>query len=465
VCGPNVSLVTISGRFRSVCRHYRRWTGKIAKAAVRGIVSMENSTHAAQVSVPKKSPTFTPTRLPRVGVRFPQWVTFQRGVFDGIVEFMQAHEPWILEAPIDSSGELAPTGIDARWRGDGLIVFRYTTAESEAWRKAGIPVVNLSSERLGGPFPSVVPDNAGGGAEAARHLLTLGLRDFAFIGRATPFVDDNLTGLRITRRYSLEREEGFQRELAQAGFTSLIFQLEAPPSTGEVWRDLRRMYLEVLQQLPKPCGVFGVDDLLAHGLLQAAQDAGLRVPQDVALVGFNDQSHFCHAATPPLSSVRYPGHAIGLRAAETLFTLMQGRPAPGGHVQRVPVAGVTIRESTNVLMIRDALVAEAVRLIRKQAATSAPRVGEIADTLGVSVSLLRQRFLDALGLSPKEEVDRARLDIIRHWITTTDLGSGEIAEKTGFADAGELRRFFRRGTGKTPREFRQSGKAQAPSHA
>ncbi len=410
--------------------------------------------------MPKTTPPFAATRLPRVGVRFPDWITFQRGVFDGVIEFMHAHEPWVLEAPIDSSGELAPTEIDASWRGDGLIVFRYTTAESEAWRKAGIPVVNLSTERLGGPFPSIVPDNAGGGAEAARHLLTLGLRNFAFVGRATPFVDDRLTGLKITRRYSLEREEGFQRELAAAGFTPLSFQLTTTRHTGEVWRELRRLYLEVLGSLPKPCGVFGVDDLLAHGLLQAAQEAGVRVPQDLALVGFNDQSHFCHAATPPLSSVRYPGHAIGLRAAETLFSLMQGRPSPDGHVQRVPVAGVTIRESTNVLMIRDPLVAEAVRLIRKQAATSAPRVGEVADTLGVSSSLLRQRFLDALGVSPKEEVDRARLDIIRHWLTATQLGSGEIASKTGFADAGELRRFFRRSTGQTPQEFRHRPKAR-----
>jgi LacI family transcriptional regulator len=125
-------------------------------------------------------------------------------------------------------------------------------------------------------------------------------------------------------------------------------------------------------------------------------------------------------------------------------------------VQRVPVSGVTIRESTNLLAIRDPLVADAVRLIRHQAATSAPRVGEIAESLGVSVSLLRQRFITAMGISPKEEVDRARLDIIRHWLTSSEQGSGEIAGRTGFADAGELRRFFRRGSGLTPQEFRQS---------
>ncbi|MEZ0387554.1 MAG: helix-turn-helix transcriptional regulator, partial [Verrucomicrobium sp.] len=92
---------------------------------------------------------------------------------------------------------------------------------------------------------------------------------------------------------------------------------------------------------------------------------------------------------------------------------------------------------------------------------SAPRVGEIADSLGVSVSLLRQRFLEALGISPKEEVDRARLDIIRHWLGTTELGPGEIADKTGFLDAGELRRFFRRGTGLTLQEFRSSRQKSA----
>jgi len=135
---------------------------------------------------------------------------------------------------------------------------------------------------------------------------------------------------------------------------------------------------------------------------------------------------------------------------------MRGQSPHAGPVLRVPVCGVTVRESTNVLAIRDPLGADAVRLIRRQAAISAPRVGEIAECLGVSVSLLRQRFLSAVGHSPKEEADRAQLDIIRHWLRAADLGSSQIAAKTGFTDAGELRRFFRRGTGKTPRDYRQS---------
>jgi len=388
-----------------------------------------------------------------VGVRFPGWVTHQRTVLDGVLAFMRAHEPWVVEAPMDSSGELAPLVIDAKWRGDGLIVFRYSSEEAAAWRQAGIPVVNLSSERIHGPFPSVVPDNAGGGAEAARHLLTLGLRDFAFIGRAMPFVDDGLTGMQVAREYSQERAEGFRRAIASAGFEARVAHLHPPATNGPLWRRLRGLYRGVLERLPRPCGVFAVDDLLAHGLLQAAHEAGIRVPQDLALIGFNDQSHFCHAATPALSSVTYPGHAIGMQAAERLYAMMRGE-AHSGPPRRVAVTGVTSRESTNLLAIRDPLVAEGVRLIRREASVSAPRVGEIADRLGVSVSLLRQRFLHALGVGPKEEIDRARLDIIRHWLTATNQSVGEIAARTGFADAGEMRRFFRRATGQTPKDFR-----------
>jgi LacI family transcriptional regulator len=397
----------------------------------------------------------------RVGVRFPSWITFQRSVFDGILDFVRASEPWIIETPVDSSGELPDAVIDQKWRGDGLIVFRYSQDEASAWRKARIPVVNLSSECIDGPFPSVIPDNIQAGVEAARHLLTLGLEHYAYLGRATAFVDDHFTGITAPRRYSAEREAGFTSAISAARRKVQSFQLSCNEPLPNLWKALRKQYRDIIRKMPKPCGIFAVDDLLAHGVLQAAHEAGIRVPQDIAIVGFNDQSHFCHASTPPLSSVTYPGEEIGLRAAETLFGMMQGELPVQRIVLRIAISGVTVRESTNVLAIRDSLVADATRIIRRQAASSAPRVGEVAELLGVSVSLLRQRFLDALGISPKQEIDRARIDIVRHWLAHSDLELAEIATRTGFAETRELRRFFRRETGRTPQEYRKSLRKRA----
>ena len=117
-----------------------------------------------------------------MGIRVPSWASFTRPIFHGIVEFIRNREQWRIQTLVDSTNEMAPMVIDENWNGDGLILFRHSEEEAAAFKRRGIPVVNLSTECREKGFPTVIPDNAEIGRMAAQHLLTLGLGHFSYWG-------------------------------------------------------------------------------------------------------------------------------------------------------------------------------------------------------------------------------------------------------------------------------------------
>ena len=125
-------------------------------------------------------------KMPVVGIRVPSWASFTRPIFHGIVEFIRNREQWHIQTLVDSTNEMAPMVIDENWTGDGLILFRHSSDEAAAFKRRGIPVVNLSTECREKGFPTVIPDNAEIGRMAAQHLLTLGLEPVSYTHLTLP---------------------------------------------------------------------------------------------------------------------------------------------------------------------------------------------------------------------------------------------------------------------------------------
>lgn len=395
-------------------------------------------------------------RVRRVGVRFPSWISFHTGLFKGILNYMRLHEMWQLELPQDTDDEMERVVIDKNWDGDGLLLFRYTPEEAEAFQRRGVCVVNLSAECADGPFPSVLPDNVRAGREAARHLLALGLQKFAFLGRRGD----------VVRRYSLERAEGFCKEIEAAGrevsVTQLKFVRDGRDRLDTV--AFNREIVAALQSLPAGTGIFAADDLLAANVLRVCRSMGLVVPGHFAVIGFNNEELFCHTTLPPLSSVSYPGEAIGFRAAEILGRLFAGEKMPG-HEWRISVMGYAERESTNILAVTAPRVADAVRIIRNRAPTYPLRVNELLEQLDVSYSGLNKLFSAALNTTPKQEINRVRLETFRRLLATTDWTTERIADHMHFESAEDARRFFRRESGVSASDFRREHQVLGPLQA
>ena len=384
-------------------------------------------------------------KLPVVGVRMPTWGTFAREVFPGIADYMREHRRWRIETPLETTNELHPVHIDGDWRGDGLIVFRYTPEEADAWAARGIKVVNFSSECLDPRIPNVTPDNREVGRLAARHLLGLGLRRFAFW-------DDP------ERLYSRERREGFAAELALHGFDCLVIGavVHRMVATGKADRLAMIMDRE-LAKLPHPVGLFAKDDLAAMEIIRSCGRLGLSVPGKVSVIGCNDDHVFCYTAATPISSVRYPGRLIGYRLAEKLDALFAGKTAPERTL--APVGGVVSRESTGMLQHAHSHVREALRIIAQEAPRSALHVQEVLDRIPSSKSAIYRRFQEETGVTMKEAIDRVRTDRIRDLLARTPLPIKVIAEDMRFESQEELSRFFKRTAGMSPSDYRKLHRA------
>jgi len=387
----------------------------------------------------------------RVGVRLPEWATgFVFRIFEGLIDYQRSHGSFVeMHFDQPSGGDLPVVPIDEHWQGDGLLVFRYTAAEASAWKSRGMSVVNLSAEFPGGEpeFPRVTMDNVRVGRLAAEHLASLGLRDFAYVHEST-------------RHYSLERLEAFKAAVEESG--GRFHRIDVPVSSyalGTRPQRIERCLSVPLASLPKPCGIFCKDDIMAVWVMRLLKTLGIRCPEEMPVLGVSDDVVFCHTTVPAMSSISYPGRRIGRAAAELLHRMMNGEKIPARHRVLVPPAGLARRESTGRVILSDPVVTRALDHLRENIMQKGISVDALARRTGVSRELLRQKFHAALGRSPKEEIERLRCLRVCDYLHRTNYTLESIAEECGFSGPDDVCRFIKRMTGKTPGKIRSETKA------
>ena len=380
--------------------------------------------------------------MPVVGIRVPSWASFTRPIFRGIVDFIRNNEQWQIQTLVDSTNEMAPVLIDENWRGDGLILFRYSAEEAEIFKQCEIPVVNLSAECLGKGFPTVIPNNFEIGKQAAQHMLTLGLKNFSYWGDPS-------------RNYSIERGDAFEQQIRSAGFNCIKVQIEPDhlPWDGR-WVKMHERIVEELSRLPKPVGIFAKDDMLGSNIIRICNEVGILVPEEIAVMGTNADEVFCQISTPPLSSVAYPGESVGYEAARLLSSMMNGKSINNDHLETIHIRDIVARESTNTFAIDDLIVTEAVQYIRAVAPVYPIHVSEVAARSSLSLSGFNKHFVQQMGHTPKEEIKRVRLAKLQALLKNSNEKISQIAKEMKFGSPEELARFFKRETGMVPKEYR-----------
>jgi LacI family transcriptional regulator len=379
------------------------------------------------------------TPLLHIGLVFDYNLAYPRGVLRGVKRFAETRPHWIL-VPLDTE-RLTGRALQAV-RPDALIALVISEALAEALRAPGCPVVNVASVLADEPFPRVGVNHRQVGELAARHLRERGFRHFGFVGHPN-------------HSYSTEREAGFRRGLAPGTHSLACYHERPAPSYRQRGRllVLNEGLKRWLMALPKPAGVFACHDVWGLQVVEACRVTGLWVPEEVAVIGVDNDDLLCELARPSLSSIVVPAERIGYEAAALLERLLQGAKAPR-KPHLIPPAGVVTRQSSDVLAGADAEVTAAARFIRDHA-HQLLSVEDVLRAVPVSRRSLERRFRALLERGLGEEIRRVHLERAKDLLATTALSIAEVAEQSGFASVHYLSRVFRRETGITPTAHRR----------
>jgi LacI family transcriptional regulator len=364
-----------------------------------------------------------------------------RALLTGIARYAHHHGPW--------SFYWEPAGLEKAWPvlktldADGIIM-----RDVEKVREVlacGIPavVVGHSRTEIAGLI-NVVTDSTPIGQLAADHLLSCGVRQFGYCGMVQ-------SGIERTH-WSQQRSDSFAARLREAGFDVHRY-LPRRITASLSWSKERQLMARWLQALPKPVGILACNDDRGQQVIEACRTAELQVPDQVAVMGVDNDELVCGLSDPPMSSVAIGFERAGYESAEALHLLIRGRQ-PIERKIIVAASHVVTRRSTNILAVEDPYVARALRFIRDHGRAPVS-VTQVAQAAALSRRALEKRFRQSLARSVFSEIRRIRVEHISQLLAETTLSVSEVAEQLCFDGPQHIARYFRMERGMTPREFRQ----------
>jgi LacI family transcriptional regulator len=367
---------------------------------------------------------------------------YGRSILSGISQYVREHGPWTVYVEQRSLQDPAPPWLE-RWDGDGIIARASTSKIARKLLRIGVPTVDLNDQVRGLGLPQIHSDHAAIARLAAEHLMDRGFRHFAYFG--FPVFE-----------WSVRRKESFTRQVLKAGHQIH----EGPPSRHVSWSHQQASWEAEMEQVahwvkrvPKPLGIMACNDIRGIQMLDACRRAGVAVPEEVAVVGVDNEELVCLLAYPPLSSVIPNAYRIGYEAAALLDLLMKGGRATE-LMRTVPPLSVATRQSSDVTAIANPCLANAMRFIREHACEGLS-VDDVLEQAMVSRSTLQRLFRKELGKSVLDAITGVRIQRVKELLAESNLTLTEIADRAGFAYIEYLSTRFRRQTGRSPIAYRR----------
>lgn len=336
----------------------------------------------------------------------------------------------------------------AFWHPDGIIVEGGMDEKGVLLSSVfdRVPTVYLACDqrRLGKNALRVNHDSESLGQAAAREFLSLGLKSFAYFGFTGMF-------------WSEERGRCFCDALKMNGRTAQAFTRRFFESgKRSVEKGFRARFVAWLKALPKPCGLFAANDLLAVETLNVCHAVGIAVPDKIAVLGIDNDEIACENAEPTLSSIRPNFEEAGFLCAQLLGERLSCKGRLAGSTQRTfAAAGIVRRQSTRLLPKSNAEVSKAMEMIRLRACEGLkPR--DVFAGFACSRRSAELKFRDIVGHSVQEAINLARLKKVKELLVREDVKIDSIAGCCGWKSAAQLRVFFRETEGVSLREWRQA---------
>jgi len=370
-------------------------------------------------------------------------------MLQGVLQYAQEHGPWRVYQQENRPWMYRLQNLK-QWGCTGIIAADYHSAEDARLIAAsGVPViVLLQPHPMRQPsyplfhYPCVLWDSKAIGRMAAEYFIERHYAHFAFVGHT-----------QSENYWSKEREQSFRQTLRKAGHRTC--HVYGPCTTAEQrdWAAERPRMEAWLKALPKPVALFAPNDRRGKQVLDACLDAGVSVPDEVAVLGVDNDDWVCEATVPTLSSIQCDPKPAGYRIAEHLDRMMHGERLKKKEYLIEPI-GVVTRQSTEWTAIADKKISLALAYIQNNAATPKLSVTDVARAIGLARRTAEIRFRNATGRTVHEEIEHVRLERLRTLLAETDLKIGDIAARCGFACQTHLGRLFRKRFGLTMGQFR-----------
>ena len=380
-----------------------------------------------------------------IGILIERQRTYGRRLCEGIIRFARERTNWTLRIVDFMNLPQIAHNKDI----DGFIARVMDDRAEEQLRATGKPVVDVFFERPRMGFAAADQNALLVGQMAAQHFIEHRFTNFAFCG---------YNG----RSYSDRRRDAFMQCLEQNHFPCAVYR--TPPSALRDFNNSvvlqerfgfasdHRALRTWISKLPKPVGVFCSHDMRAYHLAEACRSQGLQIPEDVAILGADDDELVCNFSDPPLSSIDQNAFGIGYAAAKTLESMLQNPDVVPSPVLIDPIRLIE-RESTRIYTVSPPWLSDALIFIRRNISNNIT-ASDVYAAVGKSHTLVDSAFRRTFGTSVQKTIIRTRLEEAKRLIRDTSLTLTEIAAKTGFSTAQYFCSSFSKTFGTSPSAYR-----------
>ncbi len=374
---------------------------------------------------------------------------YGRGICRGVANFAETQEDWVILPHERPELSELPDWL-RKARVDGIIAYIPNRKLYRRISALGVPAVDVHGRCRGPLIPVIESDSQAIAALALQFFLRSGFQHLAYCGYPSVFFSD-------------QREEAFRIQATNLKRTPHVY---APPPREQAGEDLYQFEKATatrlkglaawLRSLPKPVGLLACNDIRGQQVINACREAEIKVPEEVAVLGVDNDELICRLSRPTLSTIEPDVERVGYLAGELIAAQLKGKPVSSAYL--VPPRRVVERQSADTVVADHPLVIQAARLIRDRHGAEAS-VEQICETVGISRSSLDKLFRSHLGRSVAEEMTRLRLQRSQGLLLSSEMPLTEIARHCGFSSATYFCRFFKRLMGQTPDSYRQEWRA------
>ncbi|HEX6226106.1 MAG TPA: DNA-binding transcriptional regulator [Chryseolinea sp.] len=368
---------------------------------------------------------------------------YNKNILRGITRYSKDHGPWTFcKMPTYYRETIGIDGIlkwAKEWGADGIIGQFYNNEEVEKFTQANIPVIAQDFKERFTDIPNITGAYNETGRLGANYFLKKGFKNFAFYGFG------NIV-------WSRERAQGFEERIQEAGFNVHYYE-HKDTNNIDLWYYKPSALSEWLRSLPKPIALMTCDDNQGLHIAEAAKHAGIRIPDEVAVLGVDNDETICDLSDTPLSSIELDAEKGGYEAARLMERMVAEKTCYAPDVV-VKATQVVTRHSTDIFASKDKYIVSALKYIHGNLDKNL-KVDQVLKEVPLSRRSLEKRFMLTTGYPVYEYIYNQRIERFTQLLLETDMTIFEIALDLGLSDSKNIARQFKQVKGLTPMEYRK----------